>query len=65
VKELQFSIEIKASKESVWAMLWEGTTFRHWVMFEVEDKAILKDIQWLLRTGIKPKQLEAKYEDSE
>ena len=65
MKELQFSIEIKASKENVWATLWEDTTFRHWVMFEGKDKAVLKDIQLLLRTGIKPKQLEAKHEDSE
>jgi len=35
------------------------------MMLEVKDKAVLKDIKWMLRTGIKPKQLEAKYEDSE
>ena len=28
--EMQFSIEIKASKERVWATLWEDTTFRDW-----------------------------------
>lgn len=65
MKELQFSIEIKASKESVWSTLWEDTTFRHWVMFEGKDKAVLKDKKWLPRTGIKPKQLESKHEDSE
>ena len=30
MNELQFSIEIKASKESVWATLWEDTSFRDW-----------------------------------
>lgn len=30
MKELQFPIEIKASKESVWATLWEDTSFRDW-----------------------------------
>ena len=30
MKELQFSIEINASKESVWATLWEDTAFRDW-----------------------------------
>lgn len=30
INELQFSIEIKASKESVWATLWEDTSFRDW-----------------------------------
>lgn len=36
-----------------------------WLMIEVKDKAVLKDIQRLLRIGIRPKQLEAKYEDTE
>ncbi len=30
MKELQFSIEIKASKETVWATLWEDANFRDW-----------------------------------
>lgn len=30
MKEIQFSIEIKASKERVWATLWEDETFREW-----------------------------------
>ncbi|WP_146199458.1 hypothetical protein [Faecalicatena contorta] len=30
MKEIQFSIEINASKESVWATLWEDITFRDW-----------------------------------
>ena len=30
MKEIQFSIEIKASKERVWATLWEDITFRDW-----------------------------------
>ena len=30
MKELQFSIEINASKERVWATLWEDVTFRDW-----------------------------------
>jgi len=30
MKEIQFSIEINASKERVWATLWEDETFRDW-----------------------------------
>lgn len=30
MKETQFTIEINASKEKVWAILWEDTTFRDW-----------------------------------
>jgi hypothetical protein len=30
MKELQFSIEIKAAKERVWATLWEDASFRDW-----------------------------------
>jgi len=30
MKELQFSIEINASKERVWATLWEYVSFRDW-----------------------------------
>ena len=30
MKKLQFSIEINASKESVWATLWEDASFRVW-----------------------------------
>lgn len=30
MKEIQFSIEINASKERVWATLWEDKTFRDW-----------------------------------
>jgi hypothetical protein len=30
MKEIQFSIEIKASKEIVWTTLWEDITFRDW-----------------------------------
>jgi len=30
MNELQFSIEINASKERVWATLWEDATFRDW-----------------------------------
>jgi hypothetical protein len=30
MKEIQFSIEINASKERVWATLWEDITFREW-----------------------------------
>ena len=30
MKEIQFSIEISASKERVWATLWEDITFRDW-----------------------------------
>ena len=33
MKELQFSIEINASKERVWATLWDDTTFRDWASF--------------------------------
>ncbi|MGB4590126.1 MAG: hypothetical protein WBI17_12995 [Clostridiaceae bacterium] len=30
MKKLQFSIEINASKEKVWATLWDDLTFRDW-----------------------------------
>lgn len=30
MKELQFSIQINASKERVWATLWDDVTFRDW-----------------------------------
>ena len=30
MKELQFSIEINASKEKVWKTLWEDASFRDW-----------------------------------
>ncbi len=30
MKKLQFQIEINASKEDVWATLWEDNTFRDW-----------------------------------
>jgi uncharacterized protein YndB with AHSA1/START domain len=30
MQELQFSIEINASKEKVWATLWQDRTFRDW-----------------------------------
>lgn len=30
MKEIQFSIEINASKEKVWETLWEDQTFRDW-----------------------------------
>ncbi|MBP1918326.1 hypothetical protein [Youngiibacter multivorans] len=33
MKELQYSIEINASKEIVWNTLWEDDTFRDWANF--------------------------------
>jgi hypothetical protein len=30
MKEIQFAIEINASKENVWSTLWEDATFRDW-----------------------------------
>lgn len=30
MREIQYSIEIKASKERVWAILWDDITFRDW-----------------------------------
>lgn len=30
MKELQFSIEIRASKQKVWTILWEDRAFREW-----------------------------------
>jgi len=30
MKEIQFSVEINASKERVWATLWDDATFRDW-----------------------------------
>ena len=33
MKELQFTVEINASKERVWATLWDDVTFRDWANF--------------------------------
>lgn len=30
MKKIKFSIEIKASKERIWSILWDDTTFRDW-----------------------------------
>ncbi len=30
MKQIQFSIEINASKEKVWATLWDDKSFRDW-----------------------------------
>ena len=43
MNELQFSIEIKASKESVWATLWEDATFRDWASL-IDEGTYMKGI---------------------
>jgi len=41
MKELQFSIEISAPKERVWATLWDDVTFRDWANFIDEGTYML------------------------
>lgn len=43
MKEIQLSIEINASKESVWATLWEDATFRDWANI-IDEGTYLKGI---------------------
>ena len=43
MKSIQFSIKIKASKEKVWATLWEDTTFRDWVNI-IDEGTYMKGI---------------------
>lgn len=43
MKEIQFSIEIKASKERVWATLWEDTSFRDWAN-RIDEGTYMKGI---------------------
>ena len=41
MKEIQFSVVINASKEKVWATLWEDVTFRDWASIIDEGTYIL------------------------
>lgn len=43
MKEIQFSIEINASKERVWATLWEDITFRDWANI-IDEGTYMKGI---------------------
>jgi len=43
MKEIQFSIAINASKEKVWATLWEDVTFRDWANI-IDEGTYLKGI---------------------
>jgi uncharacterized protein YndB with AHSA1/START domain len=43
MKEMQFSIEINASKERVWAVLWEDATFRDWANF-IDEGTYMKGV---------------------
>jgi len=57
MKELEFSIDINASKEKVWNTLWEDTTFREWSNFIDEGmymEGIMKEgneVKFLSPTG--------------
>ncbi len=44
MKEIQFSIEINASKEKVWATLWGDKTFRDWASIIDEGTYIKGDM---------------------
>lgn len=43
MKEIQFSIKINASKERVWATLWEDITFRDWANI-IDEGTYMKGI---------------------
>ena len=43
MKNLQFSIEINASKEKVWKTLWEDTTFRDWASI-IDEGTYIKGV---------------------
>ena len=43
MKEIQFSIEINASKERVWATLWEDITFRDWASI-IDEGTYMKGV---------------------
>jgi len=43
MKEIHFSIEINASKERVWATLWEDETFRDWANI-IDEGTYLKGV---------------------
>jgi len=43
MKEIQFSIKIDASKERVWATLWEDITFRDWANI-IDEGTYMKGI---------------------
>ena len=30
MKKIEFSVEINATKDKVWSVLWEGVSFRDW-----------------------------------
>ena len=45
MKELQFSIEIKAPIERVWATLWEDATFRDWA-------SIIEEGSWMISRSL-------------
>ena len=43
MKEIQFSIEINATKERVWAILWEDITFRDWASI-IDEGTYMKGV---------------------
>ncbi|MGA9517741.1 MAG: hypothetical protein WBV27_03030 [Trichococcus sp.] len=43
MKNIQFSIEIHASKDKVWATLWEDATFRDWASL-IDEGTYMKGI---------------------
>lgn len=45
MKEIQFSIEINASKDRVWATLWEDVTFRDWASIIDEGTYIKGELE--------------------
>lgn len=57
MKEIQFSIEINASKERVWATIWDDITFRDWASIIDEGtymKGVMKEgneVQFISSVG--------------
>lgn len=45
MKKLQFSVEIKAPKETVWSTLWDDTTFRDWASIIDEGTYMIGELK--------------------
>lgn len=42
MKEIEFSVEINATKDKVWSVLWEGVSFRDWAGIIGSVKFVMK-----------------------
>jgi uncharacterized protein YndB with AHSA1/START domain len=52
MKEMQFSVEINASKQKVWDTLWQDETFRQWAgIIDPGTYVTLQRVKELAETG--------------